>query len=418
MSVIKVENISKKYSIVNVEKELTLRDKLFNKFRAKKEDRKSAMRNFWALKNIDFKINQGEVVGIIGSNGAGKSTLLKVISRITTPTTGRISISGNVSSLLEVGTGFHPELSGKDNIFLNGAILGMNRREIVKRFDEIVFFSGIEKFLNTPVKHYSTGMYLRLAFSVAAHLESDILLVDEVLAVGDIEFQKKCLQKMGDIVKNTKKTIIFVSHNLAAIQKLCSKSILLEGGELIDYAETGHVIDKYLGESFEDKSGKIEKDNHKYVQITNVKVASGFKDNCSFLDLVQPFEIRIDYEIRKSIEDKNYVFVEIYDAKNNLIINSYDVDSNEIYYSSRNVGHYKTIFKFPKNLFNEAEYRLRIGCGAPGKYSNSEQKELFFDQSDNIKISFYNSGNFADKFFRGRRNGSLLIHIPSEIKKL
>lgn len=257
--IIEIKNIGKKYNIAHQKGGyVALRDVIMNiikspfsflrtKFRRatgfeKKEE-------FWALKDINFSIKKGEVVGIIGSNGAGKSTLLKILSQITPPTEGEIILRGRVGSLLEVGTGFHPELTGRENIFLNGAILGMKRKEIAEKFDEIVEFAGIEKFLDTPVKYYSSGMYVRLAFSVAAHMDPDILLVDEVLAVGDAEFQKKCLGKMEDITKKEGRTIIFVSHNMAAIQRLCEKTIILSEGKIKEFGDTDDVIKKYLGNS-------------------------------------------------------------------------------------------------------------------------------------------------------------------------
>lgn len=209
-----------------------------NGFRTKKEE-------FWALKDVDFDVSQGEVIGIIGRNGAGKSTLLKILSRITHPTTGRVQLRGRVSSLLEVGTGFHQELTGRENIFLNGAILGMTNVEIRRRFDEIVAFSEIEKFLDTPVKRYSSGMYVRLAFAVAAHLEPEILLVDEVLAVGDLSFQKKCLGKMGEVSRDGR-TILFVSHNMEAVRTLCQKGVLLEAGRVRALGRVDHVVERYL----------------------------------------------------------------------------------------------------------------------------------------------------------------------------
>jgi lipopolysaccharide transport system ATP-binding protein len=200
----------------------------------------------WALRDINFEVEQGAAVGIIGRNGAGKSTLLKILSRTTAPTTGSLRLRGRVASLLEVGTGFHPELSGRENIFLNGAILGMTRREITKKFDEIVDFSGVERYIDTPVKRYSSGMYVRLAFAVAAHLESEILIVDEVLAVGDAEFQKKCLGKMGDVSRGEGRTVLFVSHNLASIKELCSTSILLNNGKVEEIGLTNAIVKKYL----------------------------------------------------------------------------------------------------------------------------------------------------------------------------
>jgi lipopolysaccharide transport system ATP-binding protein len=200
---------------------------------------------FYALSDVTFEVSRGEVVGIIGSNGAGKSTLLKVLSRITEPTAGRVGIKGRVASLLEVGTGFHPELTGRENIYLNGSILGMSKREIASKFDEIVAFAEVDRFLNTPVKRYSSGMYVRLAFAVAAHLQPEILVVDEVLAVGDAAFQKKCLGKMGDVAKEGR-TILFVSHNMAAVQALCSRALLLEGGRLVHQGRTQDVAQRYL----------------------------------------------------------------------------------------------------------------------------------------------------------------------------
>jgi len=256
-SVIQVDNLSKKYVIGHqtVRGHTTFRDavsnaarrytravgRLFTGERAIRPDREE----FWALKDISFTVDQGERVGIIGRNGAGKSTLLKILSRITEPTTGRIRLRGRVASLLEVGTGFHPELTGRENVFLNGAILGMTKAEIKKKFDEIVAFAEIERFLDTPVKRYSSGMYVRLAFAVAAHLEPEILIVDEVLAVGDAQFQKKCLGKMDDIGRQGR-TVLFVSHNLAMVNSLTTKAILLAGGQLVELGPTEPVIDRYV----------------------------------------------------------------------------------------------------------------------------------------------------------------------------
>src|SRR5689334_12523720 len=209
-----VEKISKKYELGALQRDTMLRERLISLLRSPFKDRSNTENTLWALRDVSFNIGEGEVVGIIGRNGAGKSTLLKVLSKITYPTSGRIKINGRVASLLEVGTGFHPELTGRENIFLNGAILGMSRMEIRKKFDEIVEFAEVERFLDTPVKRYSSGMYVRLAFAVAAHLEPEILVVDEVLAVGDAQFQKKCLGKMKDVSKNDGRTVLFVSHNM------------------------------------------------------------------------------------------------------------------------------------------------------------------------------------------------------------
>lgn len=257
--VIKVENLSKSYNIIHHgnSRYVALRDVITEKVKGTFNSAKNIVGNkpvskiqskeeFWALSDISFDVMKGERIGIIGRNGAGKSTLLKVISRITEPTGGRISIKGRVASLLEVGTGFHPELTGRENIYLNGAILGMHRAEIKKKFDEIVDFSGVEKFLDTPVKRYSSGMYVRLAFAVAAHMEPEILIIDEVLAVGDAEFQKKCLGKMQDVSMEGGRTVIFVSHNMAAIESLCQKVIILNEGRQIFTGPTKEGISTYL----------------------------------------------------------------------------------------------------------------------------------------------------------------------------
>jgi len=241
--VIKVEKLSKKYVIGKTNSYNTLRDKLVELPR--KLFTKSKEPEFWALKNVSFEVNKGEVLGLIGKNGAGKSTLLKVLSRITEPTKGKITMKGRVASMLEVGTGFNPELTGRENIYLNGAIIGMRRKEIDKKFEQIVEFSGIGKFIDTPVKYYSSGMYVRLAFAVAAHLDSDILLVDEVLAVGDAEFQKKCLGKMSDMSK-TGKTVVLVSHNMQSIKMLCDRTILLKNGVKIADGNTNKLIGQYM----------------------------------------------------------------------------------------------------------------------------------------------------------------------------
>jgi lipopolysaccharide transport system ATP-binding protein len=248
--IIKIENLSKRYRIGSLQTPYhTLRETLTRKVRAPLElfrsKRRTAKPWVWALKDIGFEVEPGEVLGIIGRNGAGKSTLLKVLSRITEPTTGRVILYGRVGSLLEVGTGFHPELTGRENIFLNATVLGMRRGEIRGKFDEIVAFAEIEKFIDTPVKRYSTGMYLRLAFAVAAHLEPEILVVDEVLAVGDMQFQKKCLGKMQD-VSRAGRTILFVSHDMSAIVKLCSRALLLNQGQMVTHGPATDVVSQYL----------------------------------------------------------------------------------------------------------------------------------------------------------------------------
>jgi lipopolysaccharide transport system ATP-binding protein len=259
---------------------------------------------FWALQDISFEVEQGEVVGIIGCNGAGKSTLLKVLSRITEPTGGFAEIRGRVSSLLEVGTGFHPELTGRDNIFLNGAILGMKRAEITAKFDEIVVFSGVEKFIDTPVKHYSSGMYLRLAFAVAAHLQPDILIVDEVLAVGDAQFQKKCLNKMEDVSRHGR-TILFVSHNLQAITRLCNRTILLDDGRVVEDGPSHEVVGAYLKAGLgvcasQEWPDLDEAPGNDIVRLRAVRVRADNGQVSDAIDIRRPFEIEMDYQVLKS----------------------------------------------------------------------------------------------------------------------
>ena len=250
--VIKAENLGKQFHIGSMQKYDTLRDRLAGTFKRKTENgkRKTDEDSFWALKDINFEIKQGEVVGVIGRNGAGKSTLLKILSKITEPTVGRVELHGRVGSLLEVGTGFHPELTGRENVFLNGAILGMSRAEITRKFDEIVAFSGVDRFIDTPVKHYSSGMYVRLAFSVAAHLEPEILLIDEVLSVGDFKFQEKCLKKIQNLL-NSGVTVIFISHDLEAVEQICKRCIYLNKGRIVFNGNSTECINKYLNDKIE-----------------------------------------------------------------------------------------------------------------------------------------------------------------------
>jgi len=263
-TVIKVENLSKKYILrhqaAGRRRYVALRDVLTHRVASlfRRGDRQDETREeFWALQDVSFTVKKGESVGVIGRNGAGKSTLLKILSRITEPSRGRIEIEGRVSSLLEVGTGFHPELTGRENIYLNGAILGMRRAEIKKKFDEIVAFAEVEKFLDTPVKHFSSGMYVRLAFAVAAHLEPDILIVDEVLAVGDTQFQKKCLGKMQDVSTHEGRTVLFVSHNLQAIRQMCGRVLFMKQGKLVSAGDPHLAISAYLGQGGDDEASAV-----------------------------------------------------------------------------------------------------------------------------------------------------------------
>lgn len=283
--VIRAEGLGKKYVIGHqAEREAnpTFRDTISRSFRSWGRSARDMLRGqaivagddteeFWALKDINFEIRRGEVVGIIGRNGAGKSTLLKILSRITEPTEGRVTIDGRIASLLEVGTGFHPELTGRENIYLNGAILGMTRIEIKQKFDEIVHFAGVERFLDTPVKRFSSGMYVRLAFAVSAHLEPDILIVDEVLAVGDADFQKKCLGKMKDVASNGR-TVLFVSHNMTAIQVLCSRGLLLQTGQIVEDGTVASTFAKYSNSRSHHTRSRRASHEDKDVTITAVTV--------------------------------------------------------------------------------------------------------------------------------------------------
>lgn len=310
MLALKAENISKQYRLGQVGTGTLSHDlnRIWYRIKGKEDpylkigeanDRavKGASEYVWSLQDINFEIEQGDAVGIIGRNGAGKSTLLKLLSKVTKPTTGKIYTRGRIASLLEVGTGFHPEMTGRENVFLNGAILGMTRKEINRKFDEIVDFSGVERYIDTPVKRYSSGMYVRLAFAVAAHLESEILIVDEVLAVGDAEFQKKCLGKMGDVTKGEGRTVLFVSHSMAAVKTLCNNGILLEKGMVKYSGNIDNCVSYYLGNSKENeyiKSLDIGTDN---VRIRRIEVKNSGADDSKNLYENQEIELITDINV-------------------------------------------------------------------------------------------------------------------------
>jgi lipopolysaccharide transport system ATP-binding protein len=323
--VIRVEHLSKEYHLGTISYGTLYHDLQsgWAKFRGKEDPNakigsenkgplNSTSGRFCALKDVSFDVHQGEIVGIIGSNGAGKSTLLKILSRVTAPTKGSIKIKGRVASLLEVGTGFHPELTGRENIFLNGAILGMRKREIEQKFDEIVRFAEIGKFIDTPVKRYSSGMYVRLAFAVAAHLEPEILLVDEVLAVGDAQFQKKCLGKMGDVAKEGR-TVLFVSHNMSAVSTLCSRGILLNSGEIEGDGEIKEVIAKYITHSESDTSFDLTKMRHedrprKFVNLTRISLFDKNMNPSYTFHMGEPIIARIELLCKKPMENAEIGF--------------------------------------------------------------------------------------------------------------
>lgn len=319
--VIKVENLSKAYQIGQfgtgtiskdvqrwlVTKVMRKEDPFLKIGETNDRTVKGSSDIVWSLKDINFETKQGEVIGIIGKNGAGKSTLLKVLTRITSPTTGKIKIKGRIASLLEVGTGFHPELTGRENIYLNGSILGMRNQEITRKLDQIIDFSGVERYIDTPVKRYSSGMYVRLAFAVAAHLESETLFVDEVLAVGDAEFQKKCLGKMQDVSKNQGKTILFVSHNLGSLSQICTKGMLMNKGQLTLQGDIGQVINEYLkSNQNEGQYVKTELDPEKDIQVKEVFLTN--ENGIAANDFTQneTIKVHIKIHINKFHEDACY----------------------------------------------------------------------------------------------------------------
>lgn len=324
--------------------------------------------SFWALQNVNFKIMPGEVVGIVGRNGAGKSTLLKILSRITDPSEGRIEIRGRVSSLLEVGTGFHPELTGRENIFLNGAILGMTRREILSKFDEIVSFAEVDKFLDTPVKRYSSGMYVRLAFAVAAHLEPEILVVDEVLAVGDAAFQKKCLGKMGDVSREGR-TVLFVSHNMGAVRSLCTRVIMLNQGQVLLDADVNEGVDRYLsfGQNL-DGLGEIswaaeDAPACEEMSLSSIRLRGESGKVLSIYDATKTVDVEIAYVTKKSLRGMRLVLsllasdgTVVFSSTNHAIIEGQVSEP----------GRYVSTCQIPSNLLNEGSYLVNVHVGIPG----------------------------------------------------
>lgn len=322
---------------------------------------------FWALKDVSFDVYHGEVVGIIGPNGAGKSTLLKVLSRITEPSEGYAEIRGRVGSLLEVGTGFHPELTGRENIYLNGAILGMRKREIERKFDEIVAFAEIEQFLDTPVKHYSSGMYVRLAFAVAAHLDPEILLVDEVLAVGDVAFQKKCLGKMGHVAREGR-TVLFVSHNMGAITQLCGRTVWLENGQVKTVGESEGIVEAYLQSSAQHSSVWVGAQGEKpdsEVVLESVRVLTLENQPTPVVAFDKGFKIEIGYEVLTPIRDLA-VLCRVTNSLGQTIWTSWDRDTTVWNGQVRDPGYYFSVCHVPGKLLRPAGYFLSVGCHIPG----------------------------------------------------
>ena len=399
--VISVQGLGKKYTLNHrpQERYRSLRDVLAEQFKRLKmslsvQSQISSQEEFWALKNINFEIQQGDKVGIIGRNGAGKSTLLKILSRITEPTTGRLSINGRVASLLEVGTGFHPELTGRENIYLNGAILGMSRNEIKRKFDEIVAFAEIEKFLDTPVKRYSSGMYMRLAFSVAAHLEPEILIVDEVLAVGDAQFQKKCLGKMKE-VGSEGRTVLFVSHNMNAIEQICTSAISLSAGKLLEKTnDVKSVVRNYLNSessvrNYQWINNGEQFDNPYYKPMKLFLTDETGALITQHVSNYQDIWINIETEI-KQIDPALTMGYAIYTEDNVLLYWSYQTDTKEDNWPIVRKGKSSWQSQIPKRFLNEGLYKLELIGGLhfrdwicePGVNAPSIQLEIRGGLSD------------------------------------
>lgn len=393
-TVIQVENLSKAYQLGQIGTGTISRD--LERFWAMKvrgkedpflkigqtNDRsvKGTSDIVWSLKDINFDIQQGDAVGIIGKNGAGKSTLLKLLSRVTSPTTGSIKVKGRIASLLEVGTGFHPELSGKENIYLNGAILGMRKKEITRKLDEIIDFSGVERYIDTPVKRYSSGMYVRLAFAVAAHLESEILIVDEVLAVGDAEFQKKCLGKMGDISKGEGRTVLFVSHNMAAVQGLCSTGIVLQNGLVTHKGDVNTIVNSYLNDNTINANKFINLKPNELNGIKSVEILGRKK----FQNHTDYIKIKINFN--KEINDCNVGIALINNNKVKVFTTVFEIKSKMK----------SIVCEIPSNLILKGQYSFDVATFVGDKsfdYLNDICSFELVDLSNDYKIY---SGNIGD----------------------
>ncbi len=338
---------------------------------------------FWALRDLSCKIERGEIVGVIGRNGAGKSTFLKILSRITEPTTGTVDIYGRVGSLLEVGTGFHPELTGRENIYLNGAILGMTKNEISRKFDEIIAFAETEKFIDTPVKHYSSGMYLRLAFAVAAHLEPEILLVDEVLAVGDASFQQKCLGKIGDVARHGR-TVLFVSHNMGAITQLCSRALWIESGQIYLDGSPSKVVSSYLLSGSESAAQWVNPDPSSPtvpVRIVSAQIVVRDGQPAAVVDYDKHFKVEIEYELVAKIQNFN-IRHRITDTLGNILWVSWDTDTTAWKGRARDAGLYRSTCTIPPHLLRPGRYLLSVGPGVNVKVLTYHEHILSFDVSE------------------------------------
>jgi lipopolysaccharide transport system ATP-binding protein len=398
--VIRAEGLGKQYRIGERQKYKALRDTLTDAmyapfrmarslFTASAKEMKEET-TIWALKDVSFEIKQGEVVGVIGRNGAGKSTLLKILSHITEPTEGFVDLHGRVGSLLEVGTGFHPELTGRENIYLNGSIIGMKKREVDWKFDEIVDFAEIEQFLDTPVKYYSSGMYMRLAFAVAAHLEPEILLVDEVLAVGDAAFQKKCLGKMGSVAKEGR-TVLFVSHNLAMVKKLCGQTVWLDSGRLHMSGNTEAVVSSYItkGANWEgqcDWKEGIANPGVTGLKIQSVSIRNGYGQMTGNLEVGKPFSVDITYVLTEPMPFCRVGFL-VGTIHGITVFEAYDSD-DERYAGPREPGTYLIRCKIPGDLLNSGRYVLSINASMHNVMHLAYLEDvLMFDVEDTAVVS-------------------------------
>lgn len=370
---IRVENLGKQYRIgQQMANYRTLRETFSERFSSKKDPEKMHVmlpESIWALEDVSFEVQQGEVLGVVGRNGAGKSTLLKILSRVTEPTKGLVEIYGRVGSLLEVGTGFHPELTGRENIFLNGAILGMKKTEIESKFDEIVSFAEIEKFIDTPVKRYSSGMYLRLAFAVAAHLEPEILVVDEVLAVGDAEFQRKCLGKMSDVAKEGR-TVLFVSHNMSAILRLTHETLVIDKGHLLLRASTAEAVDFYLSRGLTQEGQRLWQADEIPAQADPFQpVAVRLQDAQGHViesaRTTEPFFLEVEYKLRKAIKGLR-VGIYIITSHGEFVFTSFDTDDPEHFeeYTQRPAGTYRSRCEIPPYLLNGGRFVVGVNASS------------------------------------------------------
>jgi lipopolysaccharide transport system ATP-binding protein len=416
--VIKVENLSKAYQLGDFGTGTISRDleRFWARMRGKEDpflkigeinDRttKGESDIVWSLKDINFEVNQGEAIGIIGRNGAGKSTLLKVLSRVTSPTTGSIKVKGRIASLLEVGTGFHPELTGKENVYLNGAILGMRKAEIKRKFDAIVDFAGVERYIDTPVKRYSSGMYVRLAFAVAAHLESEILIVDEVLAVGDAEFQKKCLGKMGDVSKGEGRTVLFVSHNMGSIRQLCTSAILLNNGSLITQGTVNETLSVYLKSNI--VNGGVANSKAQGPMETNIRFLefsiNGVVNNEAIFSPAEPLKLKLKYSCLKALP-KFRSSVNFY--RDSVLIFTIH---NMSWPKKLLEGEYLDNFTIAGSLLRPGNYTIGIG-GHDGDPSSDAQNWIYVDEAYSFAITneWSELNDFSSRGF---------INLPLNISK-